>query len=54
MLGGLGIVVGLIVYFAWRKSENRYKRGCAYLFAVWIGLSVTFLLIRIGLLWLYD
>ena len=40
MCGGVGFVIGSIVFFGWRKSETRWKRTVAYICAVWMSLSV--------------
>ena len=40
MCGGLGFVIGTIVYFGWRKSERQLLRGIANLCAAWMTISV--------------
>lgn len=40
MCGGLGFVIGLIVYFGWRNSERRWQRTIATICAVWMLLSL--------------
>lgn len=39
MCGGMGFVIGLIFYFAWRHSEKDWQRGFAYFCLFWMLLS---------------
>lgn len=39
MCGGIGFVIGTIIYFSWRKSEARWRRTIANICAVWMTLS---------------
>lgn len=37
--GGLGFILGLIVYFGWKDSENSTKRFIAKACAFWMIIS---------------
>ena len=41
MCGGMGFVIGLIVFFAWKDSENKFKSLVAYCCAVAMAFSVV-------------
>ena len=40
MCGGLGFLIGAIIYARWRKSESLWKKAVAYICAAWIAVSV--------------
>lgn len=39
MCGGIGFLIGTIVFFGWYKSEARWKKGIAITCGVWMTLS---------------
>jgi len=39
----VALVIGVIVFFKWRKSEVRWKRYVAYSIFVWVFLVICFL-----------
>ena len=41
MCGGLGFVIGIVIFFGWRKSESGWRRGIANLCAAWMILSLA-------------
>ena len=39
----VALVIGVIVFFKWRKSEVRWKKIVAYGIPVWVFLVIAFL-----------
>jgi len=37
--GGLGFVIGTIVFFSWYKSEVQWKKIVAYICGAWMTIS---------------
>lgn len=46
--GGLGFVIGTIVFFSWYKSEVQWKKVIAYICAVWMTISVLIYFVAMG------
>jgi formate-dependent nitrite reductase membrane component NrfD len=44
MLGGLGIVLAVIIFFVWRKSAKSWQRTIAWLGLIWVIVSFVFLI----------
>lgn len=42
MCGGLGFVIGLIVFFGWRNSEKQWQKVIAYICGIWMAVSALF------------
>jgi predicted membrane-bound mannosyltransferase len=40
MCGGIGFVIGLIIFFGWKNSEKDWQRGFAWFCAFWMAVSV--------------
>lgn len=40
MLGGCGLVIAVVVFFAWQKSGQQWQRVIAWISAVWAGMSI--------------
>jgi hypothetical protein len=43
MLGGVGIVLALILFFFWRKSGTSWKKTIAWIGLIWAGISFLFI-----------
>jgi len=45
VLGGCGLVIAAVVFFAWRKSSKSWQRTVAWIGAAWAAVSVLFYVI---------
>lgn len=47
LCGGLGFVIGTIVFFNWYKSEVTWKKAVAYICGAWMTISALIYLLAI-------
>ena len=45
MLGGIGVVIGLLMYFKWRNSESKPWRFFGHVCGLWAVASLLFLIL---------
>jgi len=45
VLGGVGLVIAAIVFFAWRKSTKGWQRTVAWIAAAWAVVSILFYIV---------
>jgi predicted cobalt transporter CbtA len=42
MLGGIGLIIAIAVFFSWRKSAKNWQRVLAWIAAAWAMVSMLF------------
>jgi len=43
MCGGLGFLIGTIIFFSWYRSDVTWKKIVAYICGVWMTVSAAYL-----------